>query len=115
MISLTRLSGTAFLLNADLIERVDCTPDTVVTLVDGTKYLVSESLSEVLESVVRYRASIVAHAALPDAATLPSLRPGPVRAGRLAAVPPATATPLSADRSPLADHTAPERHRGGTS
>lgn len=119
MISLTRLSGTAFLLNADLIERVDCTPDTVVTLVDGTKYLVSESLSEVLESVVRYRASIVAYAALPDAASLPSLRPGPVRAGRLAAVPPATplTTPLTTDL-PHADqhhHAAPERHRGGTS
>ena len=60
MISLTRLSGTTFLLNADLIERVDCTPDTVVTLVDGTKYIVAESLDEVRDAVIDYRAAIVA-------------------------------------------------------
>lgn len=100
MISLTRLSGTTFLLNADLVERVDCTPDTVVTLVDGTKYLVSESLDEVLASVIDYRAAIVARAALPEAATLPPVH-GAARAPRLAAVPPA---PRSTD-------TRSERHR----
>ena len=44
MILLTRLSGSVFVLNADLIERLDSTPDTVVTLVDGKKYVVAESL-----------------------------------------------------------------------
>lgn len=108
MISLTRLSGTTFLLNADLVERVDCTPDTVVTLVDGTKYLVSESLDEVLAAVVDYRAAIVARAALPDAATLPPAG-GPARTPRLAAVPlkPRT-TPGRTDR-----HR--DRHQGGQS
>ena len=48
MITLTRLSGTEFVLNCDLIERVDATPDTVVTLVDGKKYVVAESLDDVL-------------------------------------------------------------------
>ncbi len=43
MIMLTRLSGSAFVLNADLIERLDATPDTVVTLVDGKKYVVAEA------------------------------------------------------------------------
>lgn len=100
MISLTRLSGTTFLLNADLVERVDCTPDTVVTLVDGTKYLVSESLDEVLAAVVNYRASIVARAALPDAALIPSVPTTP-RPTRLSAVP----------RSPGSS----DLHRGGTS
>ena len=47
MITLTRLSGSVFALNSDLIERVDATPDTVVTLVDGKKYVVTESLDEV--------------------------------------------------------------------
>lgn len=102
MISLTRLSGTTFLLNADLVERVDCTPDTVVTLVDGTKYLVSESLDEVLAAVVDYRASIVARAALPDAASLPPVRSG-ARTPRLAAVP---LGPRTTDR---------DRHQGGQS
>ena len=45
VITLTRLSGSVFALNSDLIERVDSTPDTVITLVDGTKYVVREDLA----------------------------------------------------------------------
>lgn len=60
MISLTRLSGSVFALNSDLIERVDSTPDTVITLVDGSKYVVAESLPTVLATVRRHRAEIVA-------------------------------------------------------
>lgn len=60
MITLTRLSGTAFALNCDLIERVDATPDTVVTLVDGKKYVVAESLAEVLRLVRLYRGEVLA-------------------------------------------------------
>lgn len=67
MISLTRLSGSVFLLNADLVERVDETPDTVVTLVDGTKYVVTESLSEIRDRVVSYRAEIVARSSAYEA------------------------------------------------
>lgn len=118
MISLTRLSGTAFLLNADLVERVDCTPDTVVTLVDGTKYVVSESLTEVHESVLSYRAAIVARASLPDAAMLPGVSPAPAsrtrgaqaRTARLTAVPASDAG--DGDDAPT---STPEGHRGGTS
>ncbi len=102
MISLTRLSGTTFLLNADLIERVDCTPDTVVTLVDGTKYIVSESLDEVRDSVIDYRSAIVARGAQPDASTLTPVRPP--RQSRLSAVPLERSAPHQTDR-----------HRGGTS
>ena len=60
MISLTRLNGHRFALNPDLIERVDVTPDTVVTLIDGAKYLVSESLDEVIAEIRTFRASVVA-------------------------------------------------------
>ena len=60
MITLTRLSGTVFALNCDLIERVDATPDTVVTLVDGKKYVVSESLEDVLAAVRRHRGEVLA-------------------------------------------------------
>jgi len=67
MISLTRLSGTTFLLNADLIERVDSTPDTVITLVDGKKYVVAETMTQVLDAVVGYRGEIVALGTLLDA------------------------------------------------
>lgn len=59
MITLTRLSGQEFVLNSDLIERVDCTPDSVVTLVDGTKYVVLESLAEIVAAVRRHRSEII--------------------------------------------------------
>ena len=67
MISLTRLSGSVFLLNADLIERVDSTPDTVITLVDGKKYVVAESMQQVLDAVVAFRGEIVALGSVLDA------------------------------------------------
>jgi len=60
MITLTRLSGSMFALNSDLIERVDSTPDSVVTLVDGTKYVVRESLAEIVAAVRDYRGQVVA-------------------------------------------------------
>jgi flagellar protein FlbD len=62
MINLTRLNGQAFVLNCDLIERVDATPDTVLTLVDGTKYVVTESPAEVVERVRSFRSSVIAAA-----------------------------------------------------
>ena len=62
MITLTRLTGAPFALNPDLVERVDCTPDTVITLVDGTKYLVTETLQDVIDLVLEFRARIVAGA-----------------------------------------------------
>ena len=93
MITLTRLSGSVFLLNADLIERVDSTPDTVITLVDGKKYVVSESMGEVLDAVVAYRGEIVALGSLLDAVhSAQQLVPGQRRdqrhSPRLAAVTP---------------------------
>jgi flagellar protein FlbD len=63
MITLTRLSGSVFALNSDLIERVDSTPDTVITLVDGTKYVVRESLQDIVVAVRDYRGQVVAHGA----------------------------------------------------
>lgn len=59
MILVTRLNGSPFALNADLIERVEGHPDTVLTMVDGTKYVVHESVQEVIDRVVAYRASIL--------------------------------------------------------
>ena len=58
MITLTRLSGTTFILNCDLIERIDRSGDTVVTLVDGKKYVVSETPAEVVGLVAHYRSEL---------------------------------------------------------
>jgi flagellar protein FlbD len=60
MITLTRLNGPAFALNCDLIERAEETPDTVLTLVDGTKYVITESVNDVIDRIRDYRASVVA-------------------------------------------------------
>ena len=60
MITLTRLNGEQFALNCDLVERVDAHPDTVLTLVDGTKYIVAETLTDVVERVRDFRAGVLA-------------------------------------------------------
>ena len=56
MITLSRLNGASFAVNCDLIERIDASPDTVLTLVDGTRYVVAESLDEVIDRVRAFRA-----------------------------------------------------------
>jgi flagellar protein FlbD len=62
MILLRRLGGPLFTLNPDLIERAEATPDTVVTLIGGNKYVVCESLDELIELIRDYRARIIAAA-----------------------------------------------------
>jgi flagellar protein FlbD len=62
VIRVTRLNGERFALNPDLVERVEGHPDTVVFLVDGTKYVVQESVEDVLVEIREYRASILATA-----------------------------------------------------
>jgi flagellar protein FlbD len=62
MILLTRLNGSQVGINADLIERVESTSDTVLSLIDGTRYIVSESPTEVIAKVVVFRARVLATA-----------------------------------------------------
>ena len=59
MIILTRLHGTSVAVNCDLIERAEAAPETVVTLVDGSRYVVAESVAEVVDKVRAFRASVV--------------------------------------------------------
>jgi len=59
MIKVTRLkSPERFVLNADLIETIEQTPDTVITLTNGKKLIVEESMDEVVRLVIEYRRSI---------------------------------------------------------
>ncbi len=80
MILVTRLNGPVFALNPDLVERADCTPDTVITLVDGTKYVIAESLAELIELIRQYRASVIAEAEQRVRATAPGDPDGHPRA-----------------------------------
>ena len=62
MIMLSRLNGVPFALNPDLIERAEATPDTVLTLCDGSKLLIGESVEELVERVHDYRSQIISRA-----------------------------------------------------
>lgn len=89
MITLTRLSGSVFVLNSDLIERVDATPDTVITLIDGKKYVVAESLAEIVDAVRIYRGEVVAAGSLlTDSAAVAGLPPAVPERASLASVAP---------------------------
>ncbi len=58
MIRLTRLQGKEFYINADLIEMIEETPDTVITLINGTKYVVKEKVNEVIQRIIKYKKEI---------------------------------------------------------
>jgi len=60
MIVFNRLNGKTVAINPDLIERVEETPDTVITLVDDKKFLVAESLEQVIALITDYRAYVIA-------------------------------------------------------
>jgi len=64
MVQLTRLNQETFLLNPDLIEQVEITPTTVITLSNSHKLLVRESAEEVLKRIVEYRRSVKSDLAL---------------------------------------------------
>ncbi|ROP66061.1 flagellar protein FlbD [Curtobacterium sp. PhB130] len=88
MIVVTRLNGSGFAVNPDLVERIQETPDTTLIMVDGAKYIVRESMAEVIERIAAYRARIVtmAYGAEPRTVTgttgpQPTLAPvAPIRA-----------------------------------
>ena len=61
MIELTRLNGTKILVNEQLIEVVEETPDTVISLLTGKKIIVKESRQDVKNLVKSYRKDIFAH------------------------------------------------------
>ncbi len=54
MIALTRLDGSRFVLNAELIRTVEARPDTVIRLTTGDHYVVRESMDEVVDRAVEY-------------------------------------------------------------
>jgi flagellar protein FlbD len=55
MIKVTRLNGDEIVVNADLIEFVESTPDTLITLTTGKKLMVQEPVDMVVERSVQYR------------------------------------------------------------
>ncbi len=76
MIMVTRLNGESMALNPDLVERAETTPDTVVTLVNGNRYVIAESLGDLIALIRDYRVQVAA-LALHGPAPLAEGPPGP--------------------------------------
>lgn len=55
MIRVTRINHTPLILNSDLIEHLETTPDTVISLTNGQKYVVLEAADDIVEMVVEFR------------------------------------------------------------
>ncbi len=61
MIKVTRLNGKSLYINCERIEFVESTPDTVITMVDEKKIIVTDSVESVVDKIVAFKARIVAH------------------------------------------------------
>jgi len=61
MIRLTRINHVPLVLNSDLIEHVETTPDTVISMVNGQKFVVLETTDDVIRKVVEFRRDISTH------------------------------------------------------
>lgn len=55
MIYVTRLNGSTFVLNGELIETIEAAPDTIITLTTKSKYVVRESVDEIIQKVIQFR------------------------------------------------------------
>ncbi|HOC91673.1 MAG TPA: flagellar FlbD family protein [bacterium] len=58
MIELIKLNDQAIVLNSDLIEYIEATPDTMITMTTGRKLVVKDKVDEVVRKVIEYRRSI---------------------------------------------------------
>ena len=61
MIQVTRLDGSRLYVNAELVEFVESTPDTVLSLTTGRKIIVRESGETVVEAIMSYKQRLQAH------------------------------------------------------
>jgi len=59
MVRLTRLNSQPLVVNSDLIKFVEQSPDTLITLVNGEKFMVRETSDEVVRLIVAFRRSIL--------------------------------------------------------
>ena len=58
MINLTKLNGDPFVLNAELIKTVEETPDTVINITTGNKFIVQEKAEEVVNKTLEYKKNV---------------------------------------------------------
>ncbi len=66
MIRLTKLNCSSIVLNAELVKCVENAPDTVITLTSGDKFLVRETMDEVINRIIAYKRSVVSGARIAE-------------------------------------------------
>jgi flagellar protein FlbD len=59
LIKLTGLNNRPIVLNAEQIEKLEAVPESLVTLVNGNKYIVTDSIDEIIEKVIEYKNRIL--------------------------------------------------------
>jgi flagellar protein FlbD len=59
MVRLTRINHLPIILNSDLIEHIESTPDTVITLTSGQKVIVLEDTEEIIGRILEFRRAVV--------------------------------------------------------
>ena len=73
MIQLTRINNASLVLNADLIEHIETTPDTVISLTNGQKFVVLEPAAEVMQKAIEYQRQIRQAPAVPAVVMQPAV------------------------------------------
>lgn len=58
MIKLTGMNHKEFIINSDNIEKIEEVPETVITLMNGNKYLVEETADEVIDKIILFKKRI---------------------------------------------------------
>lgn len=58
MIKLTRLNGQQLVINAEMIERIEAKPDTIISLTTGEQYIVRDRVDEIIAKVTDYKKDI---------------------------------------------------------
>jgi flagellar protein FlbD len=69
MIKVTKLNNSEIVINSDLIEFVESSPDTIISLTDGKKIMVKESPDEVVRRVATFKRMAAGTSPLPDSVT----------------------------------------------
>ena len=78
MIQLTRINHVPLVLNSDLIEHIEAAPDTIISLTNGQKLVVLESIDDIVRRVIDFRRAVCARVDAGDAHVpelLPAARP----------------------------------------
>lgn len=58
MVTLTKLNNQSFTLNSSLIETIEVTPDTVIVMTTGNKFVVKETQQEVIDRIIEHKRAI---------------------------------------------------------